>query len=170
MDTRDPEPDGHPSGPSGEASGPDAGSAPRAAAAGPRPNGWRASWRSWRGRRPFLGGVLMTLGGLEVLATEKASLGVVVHIGMQGLTGYLLPAVLALCGVLTLVNPAQRLFYSVLGVLLALGSWVTSNLGGFFLGMLLGVTGSVLVFGWLPDQRPRRGLLRGRRGRDPAES
>jgi hypothetical protein len=131
-----------------------------AAAPGAAPKGWRA----WTGRRPFVGGVLMTLGGVEILVTEKASLGVVIHVGMQGLAGYLVPAVLVLCGLLTIFNPAQRLFYSVLGVLLALGSWLTSNLGGFFIGLLLGLIGSCLAFGWLPEQEPRRGLLRRARG------
>ncbi|MEU3981066.1 DUF6114 domain-containing protein [Streptomyces sp. NPDC026672] len=124
---------------------------------GPSPAGLRAGFRRWRGRRPFWGGLLLTLGGAEILLTEKASLEVVMHIGMQGLAGYLLPAVMVLCGVLILVNPAQRLFYSVLGVLVTLGTWVTSNLGGFFLGLLLGLTGGCLAFGWLPDQEPRTG-------------
>jgi hypothetical protein len=60
-----------------------------------------------------------------------------------------------LCGVLILFNPAQRLFYSVIGVLVSLGTWLTSNLGGFFIGLILGMVGSCLAFGWLPDQEPR---------------
>lgn len=115
-----------------------------------------AGFARWRGRRPFWGGVLLTLGGAEILVTEKAALPVVMHIGMQGLAGYLLPALMVVCGLLILLNPAQRLFYSIMGVLPALGSWVTSNLGGFLVGMLLGVAGSCLTFGWQPDVGPRR--------------
>ncbi|MFJ3646486.1 DUF6114 domain-containing protein [Streptomyces murinus] len=115
----------------------------------------RRSFRAWRARRPFWGGLLLALGGGEVLLTEKASLKVVMHIGMQGLAGYLLPVLMALLGLLVLFNPAQRLFYSILGVLASLGTWITSNLGGFFIGLLLGVVGSCLAFGWLPDQEPR---------------
>ncbi|MFE2261115.1 DUF6114 domain-containing protein [Streptomyces griseosporeus] len=125
--------------------------------------GPRAAFRRWRHGRPFWGGLLLALGGGEILLTEKASLKVVLHIGMQGLAGYLLPALMVLLGVLILVNPAQRLFYSLTGILLSLGTWLTSNLGGFFLGLLLGATGSCLAFGWLPDQEPRRGPLRRRR-------
>ncbi|MET8452547.1 DUF6114 domain-containing protein [Streptomyces sp. NPDC005209] len=121
---------------------------------GPR-SGMRPAFRRWRARRPFWGGLLLTLGGAEILLTEKASMKVVMHIGMQGLAGYLLPGLMLLCGLLTLFNPAQRLFYSLTGVLLSLGTWITSNLGGFFIGLLLGVTGSCLAFGWLPDQEPR---------------
>ncbi|WP_159671085.1 DUF6114 domain-containing protein [Streptomyces mexicanus] len=125
--------------------------------------GPRAAFRRWRSRRPFWGGLLLTLGGAEILLTEKASLKVVLHIGMQGLAGYLLPALMVLCGLLTLFNPAQRLFYSLTGILLSLGTWLTSNLGGFFLGLLLGATGSCLAFGWLPDQESRRARRRRRR-------
>ncbi|MEU6274710.1 DUF6114 domain-containing protein [Streptomyces populi] len=122
--------------------------------------GPRDSFRRWRANRPFWGGLLLTLGGAEILLTEKASLKVVLHIGMQGLAGYLLPTTMLLCGLLILFNPAQRLFYSLLGILLSLGTWVTSNLGGFFVGLLLGAVGSCLAFGWLPDQEPRGRLLR----------
>ncbi|MFH8337696.1 DUF6114 domain-containing protein [Streptomyces sp. AM6-12] len=128
----------------------------------PRP-GPRRAFRAWRSRRPFWGGLLLALAGGEILLTEKASLKVVMHIGMQGLAGYLLPGLMALLGLLILFNPAQRLFYSILGVLVSLGTWVTSNLGGFFIGLLLGVIGSCLAFGWLPDQEPRTSRRKRRR-------
>jgi hypothetical protein len=38
-----------------------------------------------------------------------------------------------------------------------MATWATSNLGGFMVGLLLGVAGSVLTFGWLPDQDRRVG-------------
>jgi hypothetical protein len=117
--------------------------------------GPRLAFRGWRARRPFWGGLLLALGGGEILLTEKASLKVVLHIGMQGLAGYLLPALMVLLGLLILFNPSQRLFYSVTGILVSLGTWLTSNLGGFFLGLFLGAIGSCLTFGWLPDQEPR---------------
>ncbi|WP_285515793.1 DUF6114 domain-containing protein [Streptomyces sp. NBRC 14336] len=123
----------------------------------------RAGFRRWRGQRPFWGGLLLALGGAEILLTEKASLKVVLHLGMQGLAGYLLPTLMLLLGLLILFNPAQRLFYSITGLLLSLGTWLTSNLGGFFLGLLLGLTGSCLAFGWLPDQEPRPGRRQRRR-------
>ncbi|MET9172074.1 DUF6114 domain-containing protein [Streptomyces misionensis] len=127
--------------------------------------GPRGTFRAWRSRRPFWGGLLLALGGGEILLTEKASLKVVMHIGMQGLAGYLLPGLMVLLGLLLLFNPAQRLFYSITGALLSLGTWLTSNLGGFFIGLLLGVVGSCLAFGWLPDQEPRMSRRKRRRAR-----
>lgn len=125
------------------------------------------AFRRWRAARPFWGGLLLALGGAEILVTQKASLKVVMHIGMQGLAGYLLPTLMLILGLLILFNPAQRLFYSILGALLSLGTWVTSNLGGFFIGLVLGVVGSCLAFGWLPDQEPRRARSWWRRRQEP---
>lgn len=137
-------------------------------ASAPSPRSVRSGFRRWRANRPFWGGLLLTLGGAEVLLTEKASLKVILHSGALALTGYLLPAVMLLCGLLILFNPTQRLFYSLVGVLVTLGTWITSNLGGFFIGLLLGVTGCCLAFGWLPNQQPRYGMLRRRRDRRAA--
>ncbi|CAM5509922.1 DUF6114 domain-containing protein [Streptomyces aurantiogriseus] len=120
-------------------------------------------FRQWRGRRPFPGGLMLALGGAWILVTMKAPLPVILHIGMQGLAGYLLPTLMLLIGLLILFNPTQRLFYSIIGVLLSLGTWLTSNLGGFMIGLLLGVVGSCLAFGWLPDQEPRRRLRQRRK-------
>ncbi|MEV4560336.1 DUF6114 domain-containing protein [Kitasatospora sp. NPDC049285] len=116
------------------------------------------------GRRPFWGGLLVTLAGVEILLTEWAPMHMVLRIGLRGLAGYAVPALILLCGLLLIFHPVQRVFYSLLAVLATLGSWITSNLGGFFIGLLLGLVGSSLAFGWLPDQPRRRRLLR--RGRE----
>lgn len=125
------------------------------------PAGWGvrrvlAGFGRWRNTRPFWGGVLVILGGGVILLSEKAPVSVMVHLGLQGLAGYLIPAIMLLCGVLLLVNPAQRTFYALLATLLALGSFITSNLGGFFVGMLLGLIGGSLAFAWEQRDGPRR--------------
>jgi hypothetical protein len=107
-----------------------------------------SAWYRWRRNRPFWGGLLVLLGGAEILLSERAPLPVVIHVGIQGLAGYLVPAVLLLCGLLLWFTPEQRTFYSILAVLLSLGSWITSNLGGFFVGMALGLVGGSLAFAW----------------------
>jgi hypothetical protein len=114
----------------------------------------QSAFTRWRRARPFWGGLLLTLGGIWIFLTVKAPLPVILHVGMGGLAGYLVPILLAICGFLVLVNPAQRLFYSLVGAVLGLGSWITSNLGGFFIGLLLSLIGSALVFAWSPHKKP----------------
>jgi hypothetical protein len=87
-----------------------------------------------------------------MLVSVKAPLPVIVHVGMQGLAGYLVPMVLLLCGVLLIFSPAQRLFYSLVAAGLTLTSWVTSNLGGFVIGIVFGLVGSALAFAWAPQK------------------
>lgn len=108
---------------------------------------WSA-WRHWRRTRPFWGGLLIVLAGAEILLSERLPLRVILHLGVQGIAGYLLPAVMVLCGLLLWFNPAQRVFYSILAVVLSLGTWITSNLGGFVIGLVLGVVGGSLAFAW----------------------
>jgi len=99
--------------------------------------------------------LLVTLSGAEILVTVKAPLPVIVHVGMQGVAGYLVPVIILVCGILLLFSPGQRLFYSIVAALMVLASWVTSNLGGFVFGMLLGLLGSALAFAWAPVKTGR---------------
>ncbi|GAB3076785.1 DUF6114 domain-containing protein [Micromonospora schwarzwaldensis] len=115
-----------------------------------RPGG---RWRRWRRARPFVAGLLIALGGVEMLVTLRAPLGVLLHVGPQGLAAYLVPAILVLCGALLIATPQQRVFYALLSLLLGLVSWLTSNLGGFVIGMLLALVGGALAFAWTPDKQ-----------------
>lgn len=123
------------------------------------------AWHRWRTARPFAGGLLVILAGAEILLAVRAPLPVVLHVGMQGMVGYLVPVLLLLCGVLLLLNPAQRLFYSTIAAVFALASWATSNLGGFVLGLILGLVGSALAFAWTPHRARRARPVATGRGR-----
>ena len=114
-------------------------------------NDARQIFRIWRRTRPFWGGLLVISGAGEILSSEQGPFQIVIHIGIQGLAGYLIPVTMLLCGVLLWFNPAQRAFYSLLSIVLALGSWITSNLGGFFIGMMLGIVGGALAIAWAAD-------------------
>jgi hypothetical protein len=125
------------------------------------------AWYKWRRNRPFWGGLLVLLGGGEILLSERAPIPVVIHVGMQGLAGYLIPVVLLLCGLLLWFTPEQRTFYSIIAVLLSLVSWITSNLGGFFVGMALGLVGGSLGFAWVRGNGGPARQRQGPRGREP---
>jgi hypothetical protein len=113
---------------------------------------WHLFW-IWRRSRPFWGGLLVILGASEMLVSEQDPLPAVTHSGIQGVADYLIPAHLLLFGVLLWLNPIDRIIYSVIAILLALWSWITSDLGGFFVGMLLGVVGGALAFAWTTDAK-----------------
>jgi hypothetical protein len=138
---------------------------------GARAHGARQAFRTWRRSRPFWGGLLLILAGLEMIAIPLLSViahnsvKVVIYIGIGGIFGVLIGGLLVACGLLVWFHPVQRVFYAIAAVLLAVVSFIATNLGGFFVGMLLGVTGGSLSFGWTPGAgRERPGWL-GRPGR-----
>lgn len=137
---------------------------------------WRA-FRAWRRSRPFWGGLLLLLAGIELLAIPllsvlaHGSVKVVIYIGIGGVFGVLIGGLLVACGLLIWFHPVQRVFYAIAGVLLAVASFVATNLGGFFFGMLLGVTGASLSFGWTqgPGRLAGQHRPRPRRAGPPSE-
>jgi hypothetical protein len=129
--------------------------------------GWWGRFRTWRGRRPFLGGFLLVAAGVEILVAPAAQtlvlpIDLIIYSGIAGISGSLIGLLLIAIGVLSWFQPAQNSFFGLVGLLLGLVSFVTSNFGGFVIGMLLGIVGGAFVFAWGPRAatRPRR---RGRR-------
>jgi hypothetical protein len=117
----------------------------------------RRGFGRWRWTRPFWGGLLLILAGLELFATTQGGAdlnGLSVHVGPSGYLSWLIPAVLVTCGLLIWCSPAQRVFYSVIGAVTSVFSLMAVNLGGFFVGLLLGAVGSVLAFGWTQATAP----------------
>jgi hypothetical protein len=141
-----------------------------------RPDSAWQRFRNWRRSRPFWGGLLLALAGLELIAIPllsvlaHGSVKVVIYIGIGGVFGVLIGGLMLACGLLIWFHPVQRVFYSVAGVLLAIASFIATNLGGFFLGMLLGVIGASLSFGWTPDTARAGGVRRPYRPRRAAPS
>jgi hypothetical protein len=116
----------------------------------------RASWRAWRRSRPFWGGLLLTLAGLEMLlipltgVLARGQIKLVIYVGVGGIFGILIGGLLVACGLALWFNQAHKTFYAIAGLLLAVLSFIGTNLGGFFIGMLLGIVGGSLAFGWTP--------------------
>ena len=120
----------------------------------------RGGWRAWRRRRPFWGALLLLLAGLELVTLPLSGvlihggLKLVIYIGIGGVFGVLIGALLIACGVALLVDPVHRSFYGIAGIILGIVSFPASNLGGFFLGMLLAIIGGALGFAWAPRAVP----------------
>jgi hypothetical protein len=116
----------------------------------------RAAWRQWRRTRPFWGGLLLCLAGVELIAIPLSgvlghgAIKLVIYIGIGGVFGVLIGALMIACGVLICANPGHRVFYGITGVVLGILSFPASNLGGFFIGMLLAIFGGAIAFAWTP--------------------
>ncbi|GAA4657115.1 hypothetical protein GCM10023347_04380 [Streptomyces chumphonensis] len=131
------------------------GARPRARATG---HALRALWGwfgAFRRTRPFWGCVWLVAGGWTVLKFSLSSLQLIVATGFGGVAGYLVGGGMILSGLVPLVLPSQRWTFGLIGAVLAVVSLVTSNLGGFVVGMALGVLGGSMMVGWGP-KRPRR--------------
>lgn len=122
--------------------------------AAPSQSFW-SRFRTWRRTRPFWGALFAFLGGGEILLTMLAPLPIVIHFGTLTLLGFAVPILMMLCALMLWIAPHPRLFYASLILLLSLTSWILSNLGGFVLGLLLGIVGGALALTWTSE--PRRG-------------
>jgi hypothetical protein len=123
-----------------------------------RPGRLREAWGGfgrWRRTRPFWGGLLTTLAGLEIFSTTQMSLrGLSFQMGPTGFLSWLVPAILVTCGQLMWFRLQHRVLYAVVAAVTALFSLIGVNLGGFFIGLLLGIVGSALGFAWVLDPHP----------------
>ncbi|MFC0002557.1 DUF6114 domain-containing protein [Micromonospora siamensis] len=123
-----------------------------------RPGRTTGAWgrfRRWRRSRPFWGGLLTVLAGVELFVSGKLTLaGLSLAVGPTGFLSWIIPVGLVTCGLLIWFSPSQRLFYAIIAAVTAVYSLKGLNLGGFFLGMLLGMVGSALAFAWTPAAQP----------------
>ncbi|MEU3427538.1 DUF6114 domain-containing protein [Streptomyces gardneri] len=121
---------------------------------------WVRWFRAFRRTRPFWGGLWLIAGGWTVLKFSLSSLQLIVSTGFGGVAGYLGGGGMILCGLIPMALPAQRYTFGLIGAVLAVVSLVVSNLGGFLVGMALGVLGGSMTVGW-GAKRPRRGAVEG---------
>ncbi|MFT4287168.1 DUF6114 domain-containing protein [Nocardioides sp.] len=111
---------------------------------------WQALRRFMR-TRPFWGAIILALGGWFVMKPMVgASLQMVVHMGMRGASPYLLGGGMILAAVFGMFVPAQRHFPAIMAMACSVLSLPFANLGGWVIGMVLGIVGSGLVFAWTP--------------------
>ncbi|MFJ3403393.1 DUF6114 domain-containing protein [Promicromonospora sp. NPDC090134] len=132
---------------------------------------WRRDFRPWRRQRPFVGGVLVVLAGLEMLLSgpiklDQLGMNVVLRFGVEGAQATILPLALVLLGILVIAQPVHRIFYGVIALAISVYSIAGVNLGGWIIGFLLGVVGGIIVVSWAP-QAAEAGTAE---GADEAES
>lgn len=107
-------------------------------------------FRSWRRQRPFIGGVLVILGGIELFFSGQLDTGnLQIQFGIEGLQATVVPIALVALGLFAIYKPTHHMFYGIIALVLAVYSLVGVNLGGFILGMLLSTIGAILVVAWM---------------------
>ncbi|WP_049921460.1 DUF6114 domain-containing protein [Halopiger djelfimassiliensis] len=110
-------------------------------------------FNAWRTGRPFLGGILLCLGGVLITWVPMRILPDLAFIGGQ-MAGYLAIGSLFgvfvfLSGVYALYKPASADVIGVVGIVLSIFS-LFGSLGGLLIGMLLGILGGNLCLAWKP--------------------
>ncbi|MFH5209909.1 DUF6114 domain-containing protein [Antrihabitans spumae] len=125
------------------------------ASARPHVHSARLWFRGFRRSRPFWGGLWMLIGGWLILRLSMVEFHIMFSAGLTGFGGWLAGGGLIVCGVAAWISPSQRFFAGLIGLLLAIVSFVISNLGGLFIGMVFGIIGSAMTLSWGPT-KPRR--------------
>ncbi|MFI1202516.1 DUF6114 domain-containing protein [Streptomyces sp. NPDC020883] len=110
----------------------------------------RAALRRWRRTRPFWAGLLLLLGGAELLLVPFAPLPVLVSLGLGGLAALGIGLALMVAGLFLWCAPSAHHYVSINALILSVLSFAATNLGGFLVGMGLGIAGSSMGFGWTP--------------------
>lgn len=124
--------------------------------------GLRRPIREWRRTRPFLAGLLVIFGGAEiilipmVLAAEWSPIPIYLYLGLAGLVGVVIGLIMIAGGIFFWFMPSNRTFVACITAAVSVFSLVASNLGGFIVGMMAGIIGSCLAFGWTPDKSGER--------------
>ena len=136
----------------------DAGGSDRGHRSAPRPA--RERFKTWRGQRPFIPGLLLVLSGAVMLAPAYLTIHVsdllVMISTISGVSTLLIGAVLIMFGIGMWLQPLAAPYLGVLAILVAIIALPTSNIGGFVVGSLLGIVGGALGLGWEDrDEKPR---------------
>ncbi|MGC9538903.1 DUF6114 domain-containing protein [Streptomyces sp. UG1] len=108
----------------------------------------RADFRHWRRTRPFWAGLWVMAGGCFIVAPPIAPVEIMLTAGPAGTTALGVGVVLFAAGVVFWTRPQQRVFTAVVSAAFSVVSFATTNFGGLGIGMLLGVLGSSMAFGW----------------------
>src|SRR5699024_7951441 len=117
--------------------------------------GKRRRFKHWRRQRPFIGGVLTALGGIELFFSGQLDMGnLQIQFGIEGLQATIIPIALLALGISVIFRPTHHIFYVIIALVLAVYSLIGVNLGGFLLGMLLSTIGAILVVAWMGPRDP----------------
>ncbi len=116
------------------------------------------SKRSFRSRlhryfasRPTIGCLLLAFGGYFVLRPVVGStFSFLAYLGVGGAQIYILGGGMVAAALVAFFQPAQRHFPALMALAFSIASLPLANLGGWLIGMVLGIVGSGMIFAWTP--------------------
>jgi len=128
------------------------------------PGGYRESWlrrmrarfRGWRRTRPFWCGLWCLIGGCLIAFGPATAIRVILIAGTTVWLGIVVGVIVAVMGLFLWFTPHLRQIAGILAVVFSMVSLLTSDYGGFLIGLILGTVGGALGFAWTPVQRPAR--------------
>lgn len=130
----------------------------------------RRGFKHWRRQRPFIGGVLAVLGGIELFFSGQLDLGnMQIQFGIEGLQATVVPIAIVVLALLSIFRPTHHVFYGIIALILSVYSLVGVNLGGYLLGMLLSTIGAILIVAWMGPRAPKGGAKASETGTQEAE-
>ena len=113
----------------------------------------RSQFSTWRTGRPLVGSILTIVAGVEMFFSGQLDVGNIhISVGIEGLQSTIIPVILVTLGILTMFMPQHRIFYGVISLVVTVYSLIGLNLGGFFVGMILGAVGGILIVSWMPKK------------------
>ncbi|MEJ1920846.1 DUF6114 domain-containing protein [Microbacterium sp. KHB019] len=125
---------------------------------------------AWRRERPFVGGLLTVVAGIEMFFSGQLDIGHLhVQLGIEGMQATLIPVALVLLGILAVTMPAHHVFYGVLSLAVGLYALIGVNLGGFLIGTILACVGGVLVVAWMTPEAKAAAKARSAARQEAAE-
>jgi hypothetical protein len=125
--------------------------------------------------RPTAGCVLLAFGGYFVLRpVVGSSFQFLAYLGVGGAQIYILGGGMVAAALVAFFQPAQRHFPALMALAFSIASLPLANLGGWLIGMVLGIAGSGMIFAWSPyseaqlarfdEKRARKAARRAERG------
>ena len=108
------------------------------------------AFRAWRRSRPFWGGLFCILGGAIIAYGPTTAIKILLIAGSTVLTGMLVGILVVLMGLFLWFQPQLRHLTGILAGIFSVVSLITSDYGGFVIGMTLGIIGGSLGFAWTP--------------------
>lgn len=108
-------------------------------------------FRHFRRTRPFWGAIILGFGGYFVAQPLLGgSMAFYAAVGVRGMVPVLLGGSMIVAAAICMLLPAQRHFPSIIATMVSVASLPLANLGGWIIGMVLGIVGAGMCFAWAP--------------------